>query len=56
MHQLKLFLAVSALFICVAGCGSEETKIIEPSNYELTEQESANREKEKEMLADQRQQ
>lgn len=52
-----LVFLLSAGVVLLAGCGGRETTVIQPTEqYELTDQEQQNREREQAMMAEQRQQ
>ncbi|MCC9600810.1 hypothetical protein LOC67_09555 [Stieleria sp. JC731] len=55
MKLLLTTLVVMMALVTTSGCGSKETTVIEPVDYEMTEQEQSNRDREKEALAAQRQ-
>ncbi|MDM4015491.1 hypothetical protein [Roseiconus lacunae] len=55
---MKLLLStclVMTALIASVGCGPSETTVIQPQDYQMSEQEQSNRDREKEALAAQRQ-
>lgn len=50
-----LLFLLTGMTSLIAGCGSSEPAVIQPQNYELNEQEQANRERAEKALAAQRQ-
>ena len=53
-NSISFILLAAAVFV-IPGCGSKEPSVIQPQDYEMTEQEQANRDREREALAAQRQ-
>ncbi|WP_158222615.1 hypothetical protein [Rhodopirellula sp. MGV] len=55
MKLLLTALVVTMALVSTTGCGSSENTVIEPQDYQMTEQEESNREREKAALASQQQ-
>ncbi|MFK8115424.1 MAG: hypothetical protein AB8B91_24720 [Rubripirellula sp.] len=55
----RLLIAMTSLaFLCtlgLTGCGESGSTVIQPQDYQLTDQEQQNREREREMLREQTQ-